>query len=91
METFGMRQAKRLLKRIEWHHTPKHASWLNMAEIEIGLLVRACLDRRIDSPEAMRKEVDAYLLWMNANPIPIKWQFTNQDARTKLHSIYPII
>jgi hypothetical protein len=90
-EAFAPEKARALCERFEFHYTPKHGSWLNMAEIEIGLLVRACLDRRIDSPEAMRKEVEAYLLWKNANPIPIKWQFTNQDARIKLHSIYPNI
>jgi len=90
-QTFSPEKARALCERFEIHYTPKHGSWLNMAEIEIGLLVRACLDCRIASPEKMRKEVDAYLLWKNANPVPIKWQFTNQDARIKLHSIYPAI
>ncbi len=89
--TFAPEQARTLCERFEFHYTPKHGSWLNMAEIETGLLVRSCLDRRIDSPETMRKEVEAYLLRKNANPNPIKWQFTNQDARIKLHSIYPTI
>jgi hypothetical protein len=90
-EAFAPEKARALCERFEIHYTPKHGSWLNMAEIEIGLLVRACLNCRIASPDKMRKEVAAYLLWKNANPVPIKWQFTNQDARIKLHSIYPAI
>jgi len=62
-----------------------------MAEIEIGLLVRACLDRRIESVERMRREVTAYLSAKNSKPNPIKWQFTCEDARIKLHSLYPSI
>ena len=60
-----------------------------MAEIEIGLLARGCLDRRIESAQKMRREVAAYLTQKNANPVPIKWQFAHQDTRIKLHSIYP--
>ncbi len=90
-EAFTPEKARALCERFEIHYTPKHGSWLNMAEIEIGLLVRACLSCRIASPEKMRKEVNAYLLWKNANPVPIKWQFTHQDARIKLHSVYPAI
>jgi len=90
-EAFSPEKARELCERFEIHYTPKHGSWLNMAEIEIGLLVRSCLDCRIASPEKMRTEVEAYLLWKNANPVPIKWQFTNQNARIKLHSIYPSI
>ncbi|MCP5543142.1 MAG: transposase, partial [Akkermansiaceae bacterium] len=73
----------------EIHYTPKHGSWLNMAEIEIGLLARTCLDRRIGSEEEFRKEVKAYLEWKNANSKPISWQFTNEQARIKLKSLYP--
>ena len=90
-QAFAPEKARKLCERFEIHYTPKHGSWLNMAEIEIGLLVRSCLNCRIPSPEKMRKEVNAYLLWKNSNPVPIKWQFTNQDARIKLHSIYPSI
>ena len=90
-EAFAPEKARALCERFEIHYTPKHGSWLNMPEIEIGMLGRACLDCRIGSSEKMRKEVEAYLLWKNANPVPIKWQFTNQIARIKLHSIYTSI
>jgi hypothetical protein len=80
-----------LCERFEFHHTPAHGSWLNMAEIEIGLLVRGCLDRRIQSPEKMSKEITTYLTRKNGNPVPIRWQFKNENARIKLHSIYPTI
>lgn len=90
-KAFAPEKARELCERFEFHYTPTHGSWLNMAEIEIGLLVRGCLGRRIESPKRMRREVQAYLTWKNKNPVPIKWQFTHQDARTKLHSIYPSI
>lgn len=90
-KAFVPEKARALCERFEFHFTPTHGSWLNMAEIEIGLLVRGCLDRRIESPQKMRTEVAAYLAAKNSKPIPIKWQFTNEDARTKLHSLYPSI
>ncbi len=71
------------------HYTAKHGSWLNMAEIEIGSLVLSCLNKRIESAEKIRTEVAAYLIRKNQNPVAIKWQFTNEDARIKRHSIYP--
>lgn len=90
-KAFTPEKARGLCERFEFHYTPTHGSWLNMAEIEIGLLVRACLDRRIESVSKMRKEIAAYLTAKNSKPAPIKWQFTNEDARIKLHSIYPTI
>ena len=90
-EAFTPEKARALCERFEFHYTPKHGSWLNMAEIEIGLLVRACLDRRISSVEEMVNEVASYLITKNANASPIKWQFTNEDARIKLRSVYPSI
>lgn len=90
-EAFEAGKARYLCERFEIHYTPRHGSWLNMAEIEIGLLVRSCLDRRIESATKMQQEVSTYLVQKNKNPAPIKWQFTNQDARIKLHSIYPLI
>lgn len=90
-KAFTPEQARLLCERFEFHYTPAHGSWLNMAEIEIGLLTRACLDRRIESSEFMKKEIKAYLAHKNQNPVPIKWQFTNEAARIKLHSIYPAI
>jgi hypothetical protein len=90
-EAFEPEKARNLSERFEIHYTPKHGSWLNMAEIEIGLLARTCLDRRISSALKFRTEVTAYLEWKNATPKPIAWQFTNEKARVKLKSLYPSI
>lgn len=90
-EAFPPEKARALCERFEMHYTPKHGSWLNMAEIEIGLLGRTCLDRRIGSVTEFGTEVAAYLEWKNANAKPINWQFTNAEARIKLKSIYPTI
>lgn len=90
-EAFPPEKARALCERFEIHHTPKHGSWLNMAEIEIGLLARTCLDRRIGSEKEFRAEVAAYLRWKNRKPKPIDWQFTNEQARVKLKSLYPSI
>lgn len=90
-EAFPPEKARALCERFEIHHTPKHGSWLNMAEIEIGLLARTCLDQRIGSEKEFRDEVRAYLDWKNDNPKPIAWQFTNDQARVKLKSLYPAI
>jgi hypothetical protein len=73
------------------HFTPKHGSWLNMAEIEIGLLGRTCLDRRTGSAGEFTNEVKAYLARKNEESNSIKWQFTNEKARIKLKSLYPTI
>jgi hypothetical protein len=80
--------ARKLCDRFEIHFTPKHESWLNIAEMEIGLLVRGCLHRRISSKEEMKEEVEHYLRRKNSKLIPIIWRLTNKDARIKLHSIY---
>jgi hypothetical protein len=90
-EAFEPEKARALCERFEIHYTPKHGSWLNMAEIEIGLLARKCLDRRIHSATQFRSEVSAYLEWKNAAAKPINWQFTNEKARLKLKSLYPTI
>lgn len=95
-EVFSPQKARALCERFEIHYTPKHGSWLNMAEIEIGLLARGCLDRRIGSQEEFRTEIKAYLEYKNANSKPISWQFTNEKARIKLKpiqhfSIYELI
>lgn len=90
-QTFPPEKARELCERFEFHYTPKHGSWLNMAEIEIGLLVRSCLDRRISSERKFRTEVSAYLERKNENPNPINWQFTNEKARIKLKSLYPSV
>lgn len=88
-EAFEPEKARMLCERFEIHYTPKHGSWLNMAEIEIGLLVRACLNQRLESSERMRQEVAAYLARKNAFPKPIEWKFSLQEARTKLSHVYP--
>lgn len=90
-EAFSPEKARRLCERFEIHHTPKHGSWLNMAEIEIGMLATSCLAHRIGSTEEFRREVKAYLQSKNATAKPINWQFTNEKARIKLKSLYPEI
>ena len=90
-EAFPPEKARGLCERFEFHYTPKHGSWLNMAEIEIGLLVRGCLDRRIGSVKEFRREIAAYLDRKNENLKPIDWQFTNKKARVKLKSLYPAV
>ena len=90
-EAFAPEKARALCERFEMHYTPKHGSWLNMAEIEIGLLGRTCLDRRIGSSMEFKDEVKAYLAGKNAKSKPINWLFTNEKARIKLKSLYPTI
>ena len=90
-EAFPAQKARALCERFEIHHTPKHGSWLNMAEIEIGMLARTCLDRRIGSAAEFKNEVRPYLDWKNENSKPINWQFINEKARIKLKSLYPAI
>ena len=87
-DVLGKRAAAKLLRRVEFHYTPKHASWLNMAEIEIGILSRQCLDRRIDSRQLLRNEVDAWQNARNALKRTIEWKFTRQDADQKLSRHY---
>jgi len=88
-EAFPPEEARRLAARFEVHYTPKHGSWLNIAEIEISVLARACLDRRIPSQELFRAEIAACLARKNSNPTPTRWRFTCEDARIKLSSLYP--
>jgi hypothetical protein len=90
-EVFPAERARRIAERFEVHHTPKHGSWLNIAEIEIGILNRQCLDRRIPDIETVRKEVDAWVRERNRESRKVHWQFTTQDARIKLRRLYPII
>lgn len=87
-DVLGKREATQLLRRVQFHYTPKHASWLNMAEIEIGILTRQCLDRRIASGESLRSEVDAWQQGRNAQQRTIEWKFTRQDADRKLGRHY---
>ena len=87
-DVLGQRAANKLLRRVEFHYTPKHASWLNMAEIEIGILSRQCLDRRIPDRHALQTEVDAWQQARNAEQRTIEWSFTRQDADRKLGRHY---
>lgn len=87
-DVLGERAAAKLLRRVEFHYTPKHASWLNMAEIEIGILSRQCLDRRVANQQVLRREVDAWQQARNAQQRTIEWKFTRQDADQKLSRHY---
>jgi len=90
-ETFEPTEARRLLDRLEIHYTPKHGSWLNMAEIELGILARQCLGRRIPDLKSLAWEVDAWKSGRNASGARVDWRFTTPDARVKLKRLYPII
>jgi hypothetical protein len=84
-------EAKRLANRLEIHHTPKHGSWLNMAEIELSVLSRQCLDRRLGDRPTLEREVAAWEQRRNADRRTIDWRFTTADARIKLKHLYPSI
>jgi len=86
---FEPQEARRLVERFEMHYTPKHGSWLNMAEIELSALTRQCLDRRIPDKDTLIHEVKAWEDQRNSEVIKVHWQFTTADARTKLKSLYP--
>ena len=90
-EAFPAAEARRIVKRLEFHHTPKHGSWLNMAEIEFSVLARSCLRTRVPTEAALRREVQALERERNAAQAAINWRFTAQDARRKLHRLYPTI
>jgi len=89
-EAFAPAEARRVLSRIEFHYTPKHASWLNMVEIEIGVLRAQCLDRRIGERRLLEREVAAWERARNASGARIKWMFTTERAREKMARVYPI-
>ena len=88
-EAFEPAEARRIAQRLEIHYTPKHGSWLNMAEIEIGVMARQCLDRRLPDQNTLRREVDAWQERRNQEAIRVNWRFTTEDARIKLKSLYP--
>ena len=88
-EAFEPAEARRIAQRLELHYTPKHGSWLNMAEIELGVLKRQCLDRRIDCPRFLAAEVQAWQVRRNRESATVNWQFTTADARRKLRKLYP--
>ncbi len=89
-ETFPAAEARRIVKRLEFHHTPKHGSWLNMAEIEFSVLARACLRRRVPDEATLSREIQALERERNAAQATINWRFNSQDARAKLHRLYPL-
>ena len=90
-EAFSPEEARRLTERLEIHYTPKHGSWLNMAEIELNVLIGQCLDRRIDSLEKVRREVTAWQEHRDNKEAKVNWQFTTENARVKLSRLYPTI
>ena len=88
-EAFPPDEARRVLRKLELHYTPVHGSWLNMAELEFSMLSRQCLDRRIGDRDLLTAEVAAWENARNEQRASIRWQFTVQDARRKLHRLYP--
>lgn len=90
-EAFPPELARRLAERFEVHHTPKHGSWLNVAEIELSVLARQCLDRRIESRDALLKQLEPWEAERNDREVGVKWRFTTADARVKLRRLYPAI
>ena len=90
-EAFLAAEARRLVERFEWHYTPKHGSWLDMAESELAILSSQCLDRRIPDKQTLETEVDAWTKKRNTHNAKADWQFTTADARIKLRHLYPSI
>jgi hypothetical protein len=90
-EAFEPAEAKRLADRLELHYTPKHGSWLNMAEIELSVLAEQCLDRRLADRATLQREVAAWQAARNAAGRGVDWRFTTEDARIKLKHLYPVI
>lgn len=88
-EAFAPEEALRISKRLEFHYTPKHGSWLDMAEIEFSILASQCLDRRIEYKETLKQEVVFWEKQRNAESAKIDWRFTTEDARVKLKKLYP--
>ena len=88
---FPPHEARRLYERFEVHHTPKHASWLNVAECELSALGRQCLARRIDNAAMLKREVQAWVASRNQQTVRVDWQFTTADARIKLKRLYPLL
>lgn len=90
-ESFSPEEAKRLWDRFDFVFTPKHGSWLNVAEIELNVLNGQCLNRRIDEIEIVRQEAQAWQEYRDSLEAKVNWQFTNEDARIKLHRLYPTL
>ena len=90
-EAFPPQEARRLVERFEWHYTPKHGSWLDMAESELGVLSGQCLDRRIPDKQTLTKEVAAWVRHRNSRNAKADWHFTADNARVKLKHLYPVL
>ena len=90
-ETFAPAEARRLVERFEWHYSPKHGSWLNLAESELGVLASQCLDRRIADKQTLVDEVAAWVANRNAHHATADWHFTTDAARVKLKHLYPAL
>jgi hypothetical protein len=90
-EAFPPEEARRLIDRFEFHYTPKHGSWLDMAEIELSVLQRQCLNRRLPDQKTLRREVKAWEKQRNSKKAKVDWRFTTKDARIKLKRLYPSI
>lgn len=90
-EAFEAQEAKRIADKLEIHYTPKHGSWLNMAEIELSHLSRQCLDRRIENKELLAEEISAWTSERNQKRVVANWRLTTDDARIKLRKLYPSI
>ena len=88
-EAFPPQEARRMLEKLEWHHTPKPGSWLNMAESERSVLQRPCLDRRLPDQDTIKREVAAWEQARNQHAVQVNWRFTTADARIKLKKLYP--
>lgn len=90
-KVFPPEEARRILNKLEWHYTPEHGSWLNMAELELSVLTRQCLNQRFGDLETLRTEVQAWCQERNQREVRIDWQFTAADARIRLRRLYPVI
>ena len=90
-KAFPAAEARRLAEKIEFHYTPKHGSWLNMAEIEFSVLSRQCLSRRIRDQQTLKREIQAWQTQRNQQQSTVQWQFTTEDARIKLKKLYPSV
>jgi len=90
-KAFAPEEARRILEQLEFCYTPKHGSWLNMAEIELSVLSRQCLDRRIPDSQMLKQQVSAWQTQRNQQETWIDWRFTTEDARVKLHRLYPSV
>lgn len=88
-QAFPPEEARRLMRKLDFHYTPKHGSWLNMAEIEFSILARQCLHRRLPDLDSVRREVEAWVEVRNTAHATVEWRFTTADARLKLHRLYP--